>query len=142
MLVCITQSYLAKVAGRVGCGADASDNSVMSQSDSAVCREEFSYAVRTKGVQQLIPVVLERGCRRPDQWRGPVAMHLGCMLYVDLADDDIDKGMAHLKREVVRVVGHPASSAAGASHVINQDEHERVTVSAEEQHAGSATQLL
>ena len=48
---------------------------------------EFTYAVNRKGVEKLIPVVMEPVCRDTTKWQGVVGMRLGSRLYIDLSMD-------------------------------------------------------
>ena len=75
IIVFVTQAYIDKVAGR-GLRGDK-DN----------CRLEFNYAARKKGANKLIAVVMEDACSDPDQWDGPVGMHLGGQLYFSCTKD-------------------------------------------------------
>jgi len=75
VLVFVTQNYIRKVAGVGPNGAN--DN----------CKAEFDYACNRKGVERLLPVVMESECSDPRAWHGAVGMRLGSQLYVDMSDD-------------------------------------------------------
>jgi hypothetical protein len=86
VLVFVTRNYIRKVAGDGPMGAN--DN----------CKAEFDYACNRKGIERLVPVVMEGGCREPRSWHGAVGMRLGSQLYVDLSRDDRATYGALLKR--------------------------------------------
>ena len=90
-IVCfITKRYLQKAGGN-GPGR-ANDN----------CKFEFDYGCRRKGVEKMISVVMERGCRNPNEWSGTVGGKLGGTLYVDLSSDGdaFDLGVKRLAAEI------------------------------------------
>ena len=69
---------------------------------------EFDYASLHKGVERMIPVVMERECADPKTWQGAVCGKLGSKLYVNLVDDSVaafQKGIDHLAREICGVTG-------------------------------------
>ena len=72
--VFITQSYMDKAQGLGPRGLD--DN----------CKAEFDYALRRHGVAKMLPVVMENGCKNPDNWTGAIGFRLGSQLYVDCAE--------------------------------------------------------
>ena len=87
----ITQRYMEKVTGKGAAGKD--DN----------CKFEFDYSLRRKGVDFILPVVMEPSCRNTSQWPGVVGGKLGGILYVDLNSDDeadFNSGMEHLISEL------------------------------------------
>ena len=67
--VFITSNYETKVRGRGPRGAE--DN----------CKLEFEYAHNHKGVANSIPVVMEGRMMAPGNWKGPVGMVFGKILY-------------------------------------------------------------
>ena len=90
-MVCfITKRYLQKAWGVGPNGAN--DN----------CKFEFDYACRRKGVERMIPVVMEQGCRNSSEWTGTVGGKLGGLLYFDLSSDgvDFDKVVKRLADEI------------------------------------------
>eukprot|EP00966_Prymnesium_polylepis_P044520 1032005-Prymnesium_polylepis.1 len=88
VVVFITRRYMTKVSGKGPNGMN--DN----------CKFEFDYALRRKGVERMIPVVMEASCLDTSNWRGAVGGKLGGHLYVNLSDDnDFEAGVAHLVRE-------------------------------------------
>lgn len=91
--VFVTQTYLSKVAGENG----LDDN----------CKGEFDYAVRRKGVANMIPVVMETGCRDTRSWAGAVGFKLGGQIYHDLSEGDS--------------APHPAKVAALAQTIQGRD---------------------
>ena len=66
------------------------------------CKFEFDYACRRKGVERMIPVVMEEGCRNSSEWTGTVGGKLGGLLYFDLSSDgvDFDKVVKRLADEI------------------------------------------
>ena len=82
ILVFVTRNYLCKVAANGPCGL--SDN----------CLAEFNYAKNRRGVDKLIPIVLEPSCLQTATWQGPVGLRLGSQLYVDLSMDANDPAFA------------------------------------------------
>lgn len=69
---------------------------------------EFDYASLHKGVERMIPVVMERECADPKTWQGAVCGKLGSKLYVNLVDDSVaafQQGIDHLAREICGVTG-------------------------------------
>ena len=53
----------------------------------ADCKLEFDYALKRKGVYNLIPVVMEKAKKDQSTWHGPVGGRLGNSIYVDLSMD-------------------------------------------------------
>lgn len=49
------------------------------------CKMEFDYALQNKGVNSLIPVVMEHSCHSTRSWIGLVAAKLSQKMYVDLS---------------------------------------------------------
>ena len=93
-IVCfITKRYLQKAGGNGPSGAN--DN----------CKFEFDYGCRRKGVEKMISVVMERGCRNPNDWSGTVGGKLGGMLYVDLSSDGdgFGEGVKRLAAEILLI---------------------------------------
>ena len=74
--VFITDAYMRKVQGLGPRGLD--DN----------CKSEFDYALRRRGVAKVVPIVMESGCKNPDEWQGAVGFRLGSQLYLDLSEGD------------------------------------------------------
>ena len=74
---------------------------------------QFHYAVNVKGVKNIIPVVLEPACRKPQQWRGIVALHLGSILHVDLARVDLKERI--VMNVPVEAVGTAKGQGAGGT---------------------------
>lgn len=62
VLICITKRYMDKVAGKMG----ANDS----------CRKEFEYSARRKGLDHIIPVVMEKQCENVEEWYGPLGLSL------------------------------------------------------------------
>ena len=108
-VVCfITDRYLEKAWGK---GANGHNDN---------CKFEFDYSLRRKGVEAMIPVVMEKRCRNPSDWAGTVGGKLGGKLYIDLSSDDssaFDSGVKQLAAEI-RVVlesGRIRSGVAGGN---------------------------
>ena len=75
-VVCfITRRYIDKANGKGPNGPN--DN----------CKFEFDYALNYKGVEKMIVVVMEKGCRDTKKWRGTVGGKLGGTLYIDMSED-------------------------------------------------------
>ena len=72
VIVFITRQYHYKVNGR-----KASDN----------CQLEFNYASRMKTRLKMVAVVMESCMGDTSRWTGPVGMHLGGEMYVDMSGD-------------------------------------------------------
>ncbi|KAL1503635.1 hypothetical protein AB1Y20_012109 [Prymnesium parvum] len=113
VVVFITRRYMIKVSGKGPNGMN--DN----------CKFEFDYALRRKGVERMIPVVMERCCLDTSSWRGAVGGKLGGTLYVNLTSDEgLETGVDHLVREVLAVSrrkprpprGQSDSGAAASPH--------------------------
>ena len=95
VLVFVTANYMGKVGG-----SNVNDN----------CKREFGYAVRRKGSDRMLSIVMEPGMRNPGDWTGPVGMALGGVLYSDLADDkeEIMSGkLDDLAAQILKVCGLP-----------------------------------
>ena len=83
IIVFITQRYLEKVNSE-----DASDN----------CKLEFNYASRRKTSSKMVAVVMEKSVHDSYKWTGPVGMHLGGEMYVDMSGDLENK--TYLKQQL------------------------------------------
>ena len=91
VVVCLTKKYITKVAG-LGENGD-NDN----------CKFEFEYALRRKGVENLIVVVMEEECKSPKDWNGPVGVALGSHLYhTFFKDQDLKNCVDKLAEEIRR----------------------------------------
>ena len=88
IVVFVTHRYLQKVAGQGDRGAD--DN----------CKFEFDYALQRKGVNFMIPVVMEPCCLNTSTWKGKVGGKLGNKLYINLTSDADDLFKAGVDRIV------------------------------------------
>jgi len=88
VVVFVTHRYLQKVAGHGDRGAD--DN----------CKFEFDYALQRKGVNFMIPVVMEPRCLNTSTWQGKVGGKLGSKLYINLTSDADDFFKAGVDRIV------------------------------------------
>ena len=121
VLVFITHNYINKVAGFGPNGAN--DNCKVraaytpsaaercpslahpySERDVGACatQAEFDYATHRKGVERVLPVLMEAGCRDSRQWQGAVGMRLAGQLYQDLSEDGeaFDAGVAELVERI------------------------------------------
>ncbi len=86
---CVTQKYLRKVAGKGSKGAN--DN----------CKIEFGYAMQRKGVENMIPVVMESSCNDQSTWEGAVGGALINRLYMSFTGDDgLDECVKKLVEEI------------------------------------------
>ena len=109
-MVCfITKRYLQKAWGVGPNGAN--DN----------CKFEFDYACRRKGVERMIPVVMEEGCRNAGEWTGTVGGKLGGLLYFDLSSDgdDFDKVVKRLADEIRLISGGGGGGGGGGGHPVS-----------------------
>ena len=65
---------------------------------------EFNYSLNRRGVENMITVVMEPGCRDTSRWEGAVGLRLGSRLYVDLSADvdtsEFADGIQALRREI------------------------------------------
>ena len=103
-MVCfITKRYLQKAGGK---GPNGSDDN---------CKFEFDYACRRKGVDRMIPVVMEEGCRNASEWAGTVGGKLGGLLYFDLTSDGVafDETVKRLADEIRVVSGGVCGGGGG-----------------------------
>merc|ERR1712146_69655 len=106
VVIFVTSNYLRKVAGQGPRGFG--DN----------CMAEFNYTLNRRGVQNMITVVMEPGCRDTSRWQGAVGLRLGSRLYVDLSADvdtsEFADGIQALRREIeVRMQGQGDVMAEG-----------------------------
>ncbi len=67
VIIFITLAYIKKVAGEIN---GNNDN----------CKHEFDYAYNQRRAENMIPVVMEEACRRPETWTGQLGMVLGPQL--------------------------------------------------------------
>jgi hypothetical protein len=65
VVVFITKRYCVKVSGR---GADGSNDN---------CKFEYNVALKKKGIDRMVPVVMEPRCLDTRKWSGVVAGTLG-----------------------------------------------------------------
>ena len=72
VIVFITRRYHDKVNSM-----NASDN----------CQLEFNYASRRKTRLKMVAVVMESCMRYTSRWTGPIGIHLGGEIYVDMSGD-------------------------------------------------------
>ena len=98
----VTNEYMQKIAGEGPHGSN--DN----------CKFEFEYALRRKGVEAFVPVLMDSGKCNTRDWWGPVGGWLGGMLYVDLSSDDTERfagGVRMLSAEIKRLADAAAAAA-------------------------------
>ena len=50
---------------------------------------EFDYACNRKGVERILPVVMEGSCSDPRGWQGAIGMRLGNQLHQNLSEDGV-----------------------------------------------------
>ena len=90
IIVFITRTYIEKVNQ-----GDTVDN----------CCFEFGYGMDQKNSKNMIPVVMEDGCRNPRSWKGIVGGSLASQLYIDMVDHakpDVFKSKCEeLQKEIV-----------------------------------------
>ena len=72
----ITERYIDKVAQKYGLEQDN-------------CWQEYDYSVRRKGIQNLIPIVMEPNCKDLRNWHGSLGATLANQLYIDYSEDDM-----------------------------------------------------
>lgn len=88
--VFVTKNYIDKVNSDNG-----NDN----------CQQEFMYAKARKSPKLMLPIVMEKGCRKTSDWIGPVCMTLGNTLYIDCAaDSDEDRAVKDIAAAVAKKV--------------------------------------
>ena len=85
VVVFLTKEYIDKV------GKTTADN----------CKSEFLYAMKRRGVQSVLVVVLDSSCCDQSLWHGPVGFYLNHELYLDLS-------------------AHPADAHAGAAKIVTE----------------------
>jgi hypothetical protein len=88
VVVFITKGYLSKVA---------------QPDDSKVdyCRLEFKYAVRRKGPEKMLVVVMDPDLLNPSTWVGPVGAVLGDMLYINYSKDELLSSAAKNLKDMI-----------------------------------------
>ncbi|GFH57102.1 hypothetical protein CTEN210_13578 [Chaetoceros tenuissimus] len=87
--VFITRRYIDKVASRFG----MEDN----------CRLEFDYSTRRKGIKNLIPIVMEQGCKNQATWNGVLGATLNNQLYLDYSTDE---NLSSVVKDIVKRLQH------------------------------------
>jgi hypothetical protein len=121
VLLFITQGYIARASG---------DGP---QGKGDVVKFELEYALKRKGVDQMIAVVMEAPCRDPRDWGGVVGERCGGVSYVDLLSDDLPSPslpfpplpsppptFSHLLRYVDLLSDDPAKWEEGISQVADE----------------------
>jgi len=88
VIVFITQDYIRKVAGR---GPNGSNEK---------CKVEFEYALQQKGIDRIIPVVMEHQCRNSSSWQGPVGLLASHLRYSFMNDGDLDRCVSKIVQEI------------------------------------------
>jgi alpha-tubulin suppressor-like RCC1 family protein len=87
VIVFITKRYMNKVDQK--------------SSELDYCQMEFGYALRTKKVTNMIPVVMEAEMLDTSKWFGPVGAALGGQLYIDMSSEDkFDQGIKLLHKRI------------------------------------------
>jgi hypothetical protein len=121
----ITHEYMSKVQGEREKGEN--DN----------VKFEFDYACLKKGVECMIPVVMEAKLKDQREWLGVVAGKLGTKLFVDCSEEFTEEGATRLADEIISHL-----SRARKEEVLNHlqveesksrfqlDEQERVSAAA------------
>mmetsp|Transcript_53759 Transcript_53759/g.128145 ORF Transcript_53759/g.128145 Transcript_53759/m.128145 type:complete len:349 (+) Transcript_53759:204-1250(+) len=110
--VFVTKRYIDKASGKGDAGAN--DN----------CKFEFDYALRQKGVESIIVLVMEPRCRNSKKWTGTVGGKLANLLHIDLSKDGapFEKGVQLLYEKILAKTSSPVSAtptsatATGAPH--------------------------
>jgi alpha-tubulin suppressor-like RCC1 family protein len=100
IVVFITKRYINKVNQKSG--------------DLDYCQMEFGYALRTKKVTNMIPVVMEAEMLDTSKWFGPVGAALGGQLYIDMSsEDNFDQGIKLLHQRICDLAGISLPSTIG-----------------------------
>jgi len=93
VLVFLTPSYMVKANGD---GPNGENDNV---------RFEFNYSLLKKGVEYMIPVVMDPHLKDTRTWSGVVGGKLGTRMYVDCSDDYADGNMSELANKIVQLLG-------------------------------------
>ncbi|KAJ1480434.1 hypothetical protein T484DRAFT_2803114 [Baffinella frigidus] len=108
--VFVTRRYIEKASGKGPNGQN--DN----------CKFEFDMALRRKGVEKIIVMVLEPSCRNQNSWKHTVGGKLGGLLYIDMSSNEdsleFEEGVQRLVKTIRDMAGAPQKlpAAAGVSH--------------------------
>lgn len=70
--IILTQNYMDKCVGEIS---------------NEKCALEYNYAIRKKGVEFCIPIVVDPHLLDKNLWKGPIGLHLKNMDYIDMTDD-------------------------------------------------------
>ena len=65
------------------------------------CYAEFSYSLNRKGVERILPVVMEERCLDTRRWHGVVGLRLGSKLYLDCSEEAGTEGFETSLLQVV-----------------------------------------
>ena len=116
VVVFITKRYIEKVAGNFG----STDN----------CKLEFSYAARKKGIEKIIPVIMEEQVRNSKEWNGELGFTIGGSLYIDMVSDErFESGCNTLYQCILKLIrplknGLPnKNSGENCAHELRLAEH-------------------
>ena len=95
VIVCVTDLYIDKVAGKGLAGAN--DN----------CLFEFRYACDKKA-GKMIPIVMDEACKTSSAWHGPVGGSLGGTLYYPCWEDaTFEEDMQLLYKAIIQKIKVP-----------------------------------
>eukprot|EP00899_Mesostigma_viride_P009184 jgi/Mesvir1/18267/Mv09536-RA.1 len=91
VLVFLTDRYMEKLL-------DPNDN----------CAQEFSYAANNKGVEKMVPIVMEEALKNQKAWTGMANMKLGRTLFVPMTNEaEVDGNMGKLVQILASMGVHP-----------------------------------
>ncbi len=100
VLICITKRYMDKVAGKMG----ANDS----------CRKEFEYSARRKGLDHIIPVVMEKQCNNVEEWYGPLGLSLANSHYLDFT---VNTNLSECVRDIAKHI----SDDQGSREIVTEE---------------------
>ena len=86
VIVCIDRRYIDK------CAQPTNDN----------CKLELDYSWERKGIQNIIPLVMDPDCLNTKTWNGLVGAYLIKSLYISLIDDEFQ----NFNQLVNRIIEH------------------------------------
>ena len=94
VVIFITHAYMVKVNGDGPNG----------ENDNA--KFEFDLALLKKGVQRMVPIVMDPEVKDTKNWTGVVAGKFGTRLYIDCSEDDLSKGIDEVSDKIIKMLGN------------------------------------